>query len=119
MPEPTPGVGPTAEPGSQGTDGRGEAGRNPVAPGASEPTPNPPSDLATLEASVTQLKADAAASARQEQANRVALQQQQQANATLQAQIAAQVPEPLLISLGLVPMPKTSKRLCLMVTRKA
>jgi len=95
MPEPTPGVGPTAEPGSPSGDGRGEAGKNPVAPGANEPTPNPPSDLATLEASVAQLKADAAASARQEQANRVALQQQQQANAQLQAQIAAATPEPV------------------------
>jgi len=88
MPEPTPGVGPKAEPGSPQQDGRGEAGKNPVAPGTDEPTPNPPSDLATLEAANAQLKADAAASARQEQANRVALQQQQAAYAQLQAQVA-------------------------------
>jgi hypothetical protein len=94
MPEPTPGVGPTADPGSH-NDGRGEAGRNPVAPGANEPTSSQPSDLATLEAANTQLKADAAASARQEQANRVALQQQQQAYASLQAQLASQAPEPV------------------------
>lgn len=97
MSGPSPGVGPTPEPGSP-QDGRGEGGKNPDATATNEPKPDQPSgspsDLATLEAANTQLKADAAASARQEQANRLALQQAQQQNVALQTQIQQQVEEP-------------------------